>query len=92
MRNAAGFKLRRLRILVPVDQVFVQALIHEPTNLGLYPCLAEGSQVLARVPIKQQFIVHQLVVAAGVVSPFRKLMGAGSEGNRDADTLSPSLG
>jgi hypothetical protein len=59
--DTARFEFRHLRILVLVDQILVNTFVHQLANFGFDPSLAERREVLARVPIKQQFIVHQLI-------------------------------
>ncbi len=59
--HAARLDLRRLRILVLVDHVLVDALVHQLTDLGRDPGRAEGREVLPRVAVEQQLVVDERV-------------------------------
>ena len=50
--NAARLDFGRLRILVLVYDVLVDALVHQLVQFGLLPGLAKGRQVLARVAVE----------------------------------------
>ena len=69
--HATVFELGRLWVLVLVDHVFVDALVHEFVDLRLHPGLAEGRQVLTGVAVQHQLIMHHLVGVARVVLCFR---------------------
>jgi hypothetical protein len=73
-RHAAGLQLRRLRVLVLVDHVLVDALSHEPLGLRLHPCGDEGGHVETRVPVEHQFVVDDLVGHIGRHLVPRQLM------------------
>src|SRR5580700_3481346 len=75
--HTPGFELRGSRILVLIDHVLVQALFHQLANFGLYPCLAESSQVLPRVLVQQEFIVYKLVGCRALDSLLRKPIPGG---------------
>ena len=68
--DAAHLQLRRLRILVLVDHVLVEALRHERLGLRLHPGGHEGGHVEARVAVEHQLVVDDLVRDVG-----RKLVG-----------------
>ena len=52
----SGDRLRGLWILILVD-----ALVHQLVNFWLFPALAEGGQVVARVAIEHQFIMYHRI-------------------------------
>jgi hypothetical protein len=54
-------------VLVFVDEVLVDTLVHELANLGLQPGHAKGGEVLPRVPVEQQHVAHDAVGVARVV-------------------------
>ena len=58
--DAAALKLRRLRVLVFVDHVFVDRQIHQPVDFVFCPGLAEGREVLSGVAVQIQLVVDQL--------------------------------
>ena len=62
--HTARFNLGRLRIFVLVDHVLVDTGIHQPMDLGLFPSLAEGREILTRIPVE-----HQLVTDRGKDTP-----------------------
>ena len=55
--DAAFLERGGLWILVLVDHVFVDALVHEFVHLGLFPSLAKGREILARVAVEHQLVV-----------------------------------
>ena len=59
--HAAHLELCRLRVLVLVNHVLVEALGHEPFGLGLHPRAHERRHVEARVPVEHQLVVDDLV-------------------------------
>jgi hypothetical protein len=61
-------------ILVLVDHVLVDALVHQLMDLRVQPGLAEGRQVLAGVAVQHQLVVHHLVSVARVMLVFRHLV------------------
>jgi len=50
--NTTRFELRHLRILILVDHILVDALIHQLADFRLDPRLAEGCDILPRVAVK----------------------------------------
>ena len=54
--HATRLDLGGLRILVLVDHVLVDAVVHQLVDLGLAPRLAEGREILPRVAVEQQFV------------------------------------
>ncbi len=58
--DTSPLHLGGLRIFVLVHQVLVDGEVHQLVNLGLLPRLAEGGQILTRVPIEQQFVLDGL--------------------------------
>ena len=54
--NAPALELSRLRVLVLVDQVLVDAQVHQTVDLGLLPGLAERGQILAGVAVEKEFV------------------------------------
>ena len=64
--HAASLKLSGLRVLVFVDQVLVDTQIHQRMNLRFLPSLAEGRQILSRVAIEHQLVMHSLIGLVGV--------------------------
>ena len=58
--DAAPLELGRLGILVLVDQVLVDAEVHQLVDLRLLPGLAEGGQVLAGVAVEEQLVGDRL--------------------------------
>ncbi|GAA3070789.1 hypothetical protein GCM10020254_13220 [Streptomyces goshikiensis] len=59
--DAAGFDLGRLRVLVLVDHVLVEALGHQAAHAVVGPGGAEGGQVLGRVAVEEELVVQELV-------------------------------
>ncbi len=59
--HTARFDLGCLRILLLVDHVFVDAVVHQLANFGLDPRLAERRQVLPGVAVEEQFVVKRSV-------------------------------
>jgi hypothetical protein len=59
--HAAHLELGRLRVLVLVDHVLVEALGHELLGLGLHPRAHKCRHVEARVPVEHQLVVDDLV-------------------------------
>jgi hypothetical protein len=72
--HAAALQLGRHGVLVLVDQVLVDALVHECVHLRLLPRLAEGGQVLAGVAVEHQLVVDRLVRVRGGHLPRRELV------------------
>ena len=58
--DAAALDLCRLGVLVLVDEVLVDAEVHQLVDLRLLPRLAEGGQVLARVAVEEQLVGDRL--------------------------------
>ena len=58
--HAAPLDLGRLGVLVLVDEVLVDAEVHQLVDLWLLPRLAEGGQVLARVAVEEQLVGDRL--------------------------------
>ena len=63
--DAAPLELGRLGILVLVDQVLVDAEVHQLVDLRLLPGLAERGQVLARVAVEQELVGDRLERVGG---------------------------
>ena len=59
--HAPLLEVCRLGRLVPVDDVFVQALIDEDARLRLHPRPDERGQVQSTVGIEQQLVVNKLI-------------------------------
>ncbi len=59
--DAAGLDLGGLRVLVLVDHVLVEALVHQPVYAVVGPGGAEGGQVLGRVAVEEELVAEQLV-------------------------------
>ena len=59
--HAAHLDLRRLRVLVLVDHVLVEALGHQPLGLRLHPRRDERGHVQACVAVEHELVVDQLV-------------------------------
>lgn len=59
--DAAGLDLGRLRVLVLVDHVLVEALVHQAVHAVVGPGGAEGGQVLRRVAVEEELVAEQLV-------------------------------
>jgi hypothetical protein len=59
--HAAALELGRLRVLVLVDHVLVDALAHQLRRLRLHPRGHERRQVQPRPPVEEQFVVDELV-------------------------------
>ena len=59
--DAAHLELRRLRVLVLVDHVLVEALGHEPLGLRLHPGGDEGREVHPRIAVEHQLVVDDLI-------------------------------
>ncbi len=59
MCDAARFDLGRLRVLLLVDHVLVDAFVHQPMDLRLDPRLAKGRQVLPRIAVQQQLVLER---------------------------------
>ncbi len=77
--HAARLDLGGLRVFVPVDHVLVDTIVHQPVNLRLLPCLAEGREVLARVAVEHQFVADSGVDMARVAFPGREpVLGHGA--------------
>ena len=86
--HAAGLDLRRLRVLVLVDHVLVEALRDEPLRLRLHPRAHEGRDVEAGVAVEHQLVVDHLVGDVGRHLAGRKLVprdGAPGEPEARAD-------
>ena len=64
--DAAVLDLGRLRILVLVDHVLVDALVEEAMHFGFDPGLAERGEVLPRVAVEEEFVADGLVNVPGV--------------------------
>jgi|GEM_PF-5560799 len=73
---ATGLDLGGLRILILVDHVLVETLIHQLVHLGLLPGLAKGGEILPRITIQHQLVMDQLVSGPG------RLLAAGELGFR----------
>ncbi len=67
--DATAFDLGRLRILVLVDHVLVDAGVEQAMNLRFDPCLAERGQVLARIAVEQQLVEDGLADSSGIALP-----------------------
>ena len=91
--HTAAFDLGRLRVFVLVDHVLVDALVHQLVDFRLYPGLAEGGQVLARVAVQHQLVMHHLVGMAWAVLFFPGILylGITTERSDDAYTSSKRL-
>ena len=63
--HAAALELRRLGVLVLVDHVLVEALVHEPAGGRLHPGRHERREVQPRVAVEHQLVVDDLVGAVG---------------------------
>ena len=59
--DAAHLELGRLRVLVLVDHVLVEAVTHQLSRLRLHPGRHEGGQVEAGVAVQHQLIGDHLV-------------------------------
>jgi hypothetical protein len=59
--DAPHFELGRLRVLVLVDHVLVEAGTHQLSRLGLHPCRHERGQVETGVAVQHQLIGDHLV-------------------------------
>jgi hypothetical protein len=59
--DAAGLECGRLRVLVLVDHVLVQALGHQLLGLRLHPRRHECRDVQPRVAVEHQLVVDDLV-------------------------------
>jgi len=59
--HASPLELGRLRILILVDHVLVQALVDQGARLGLHPRGHERRQVQPRLAVEHQLVVHQLI-------------------------------
>ena len=73
-RGVARLDLGGLWILVLVDHVLVDALIHQPVHLGFHPGLAERGKILAGVAIEHQLIMNDGVCVPRVTLGWRKLV------------------
>ena len=58
--DAAPFQLGRLGVLVLVDEVLVDAEVHQVMDLWLLPGLAERGEVLARVAVEHELVGDRL--------------------------------
>ena len=58
--DAAALELGRLGVLVLVDEVLVDAEVHQLVDLRLLPGLAERGQVLAGVAVEQELVGDRL--------------------------------
>ena len=63
--DAAHLELGRLRVLVLVDHVLVEALGHQLLGLRLHPGADERGEVHARVAVEHQLVVDDLVGDVG---------------------------
>ena len=72
--DAARFNLRRLRVLILVNHVLIDAFRHQLRHLRFRPGLAECSQVLAGVAVKHQLIVNNGVGVPGILRAFGELI------------------
>lgn len=59
--DAAGLDFRGLRVLVLVDHVLVEALVHQAVDAVVGPSGAEGGEVLGRVAVEEQLVAEQFV-------------------------------
>jgi hypothetical protein len=59
--DATRLERRRLRVLVLVDHVLVQALGHQLLGLRLHPCRHERRHVQPGVAVEHQLVVDDLV-------------------------------
>jgi hypothetical protein len=67
--------------------------MHQLADFGLHPCLAECGEILARIPIQQQFIMYQLVGGSALDSLLRKLiLGDGLRNEPGASHFTGRLG
>ncbi len=64
--HAPALELCRLRVLVLVDHVLVDRKVHQRVHLRFLPRLAEGREVLARVPVEEQLVGDDLVHRVGI--------------------------
>ena len=71
--HATGLDRGGLRVLVLVDHILVEALIHQAVYLGFLPRLAEGGEVLPRIAIQHQLVMDQLVSGPGRFLPAGEL-------------------
>ena len=72
--DAAHLERGRLRVLVLVDHVLVQALGHQLLGLRLHPGGDEGGEVHARVAVEHQLVVDDLVGDVGGYLTFTQLV------------------
>ena len=72
--DAAHLELGRLRVLVLVDHVLVEALGHQLLGLRLHPGGDEGRQVEAGVAVEHQLVVDDLVGDVGRQLAVRELV------------------
>ena len=72
--DAAPLELRRLRILVLVDHVLVEALRHQLLGLRLHPRGHERGEIHPRVAVEHQLVVDDLVGGVGRHLTGRKLV------------------
>ena len=79
--HATGFDFRYLWVLVLVDDILVDTLVHQAMHLGLLPGLAEGGEVLAGVAVEHQLVVHHRVGVARLLLLPREL----EPGHTDAE-------
>ena len=92
--HAAHLDLGRLRVLVLVDHVLVEALGHQLLGLRLHPGRHERRDVQARVAVEHQLVVDDLVrdvrghLAVGQPVP-RKLGGLQAEVGCDREVCRP---
>ena len=70
---ATRFDFGGLRVLVLVDHILVEALIHQAVYLGFLPRLAEGGEVLPRIAVQHQLVMDQLVSGPGRLLPAGEL-------------------
>ncbi len=80
-RHAPVLELGRLRILVLVDHVLVDAVVHQLPGLRFHPGRDKGRQVEARAAVEQQLVVDELVGDVG------RHRGAGEAVLRRAEPL-----
>ena len=72
--DAAHLERCRLRVLVLVDHVLVEALRHQLLRLRLHPGGDEGGEVHARVAVEHQLVVDDLVGDVGGYLTFTQLV------------------
>ena len=65
--DAARLDFRDLRVFVLVDNILVDAVVHQAVDFRLLPGLAEGGQVLPGVAVQHQLVVHHRVSVSRVL-------------------------